>query len=256
MDAAQTVISVKELTKRYGSRTALDRLSLELDKGRIYGLVGRDGAGKTTLLNLLAGFALRYEGSIEILGRSDRRGLRQARKSVGALVDDPALYDELSIGDNLAVRGMLVGKNDKDRIKELRKTLRLRNSDVGKRGTRSATIGVKLLTGIAAAMIGDPEILLLDEPLSGLDVDGVEDTRGLLAKTHEEKGVTILATGRTLTELYGLATDYIFIDGGKLVGQMTAAELDAKLAERGLEEPEAYFDEIAPEKPKRKGVMR
>ena len=256
MDSAETVISIRELTKRYGSKTALDKLSLDLKKGRIYALVGRDGSGKTTLLSILAGFALRYEGTIELLGRSDKRGLHRARKSVGAFVDDPALFDELSIGDNLSVRGMLVGKNDKEQIKELRSSLRLRNSDVGKRGTRSATLGVKQLTGIAAAMIGDPEILLLDEPLSGLDVDGVEDTRGLLTRTNAEKGVTVLATARTLTELYGLATDYIFIDEGKLVEQMTAGELDAKLAERGLEEPEAYFDEIAPEKPKRRGVMR
>ena len=241
MDAQETVISTHGLTKRYGKKTALESVDLEIKKGRLYGLIGSEGAGKTTLLRILAGFIPSYKGEIEILGRTGRGGLRRAQRSIGAFIDVPACYDELSVGDNLKMRGILVGKKDNERRLELREKFLLKNKHVGKRGLRSASLGVKQVTGIVAAMIGDPQILLFDEPLYGLDTDGLVAARDEFTKLYSEKGVTILASAHDPAELDDLATDYIFMSGGRLLEQISADALGEKMAELGLESVGEYY---------------
>ena len=241
MDNPETVISTHGLSKHYGKKTALDNVSIDIKKGRIYAIVGGDGSGRTTLLRILAGFIPSWKGEIEILGRKGKHGLRMAQKSVGAYIDVPACYDELSVGDNLTMRGILVGKNDKERLKDLRAKFLLKNRHVGKRGLRSASLGVKQVTGIVAAMIGDPQILLLDEPMYGLDTDGLLAARDEFAKLREEKGVTILASVHFPTELDEIATDYIFMDAGRVIGEISADELRAKIAEGAMEDVGGYY---------------
>ena len=241
MDNLETVISTHDLSKRYGKKTALDGVSIDIKKGRIYAIVGAEGSGRTTLLRILAGFIPSWKGEIEILGRKGKHGLRMAQKSVGAYIDVPACYDELSVGDNLTMRGILVGKNDKERLKDLRAKFLLQNKHVGKRGLRSASLGVKQVTGIVAALIGDPQILLLDEPMYGLDTDGLVAARDEFTKLREQKGVTILASVHFPTELDDIATDYIFMSAGRVLEQVPAEELRAAIAERGLEDVGAYY---------------
>ena len=241
MNDLETVISTHGLSKHYGKKTVLDNVSIDIKKGRIYAIVGADGSGRTTLLRILAGFIPSWQGEIEILGHTGKHGLRIAQKSVGAYIDVPACYDELSVGDNLTMRGILVGKNDKERLKDLRAKFLLKNRHVGKRGLRSASLGVKQVTGIVAAMIGDPQILLLDEPMYGLDTDGLLAARDEFTKLCEEKSVTILASVHFPTELDEIATDYIFMSSGRVLEQLSAEELRAKLAESGLEDVGAYY---------------
>lgn len=241
MDAQETVISARGLTKRYGKKTALDNVDVEIKKGRLYGLIGSEGAGKTTLLRALAGFIPSCKGEIEILGSTGKGALRRARRSVGAFIDVPACYDELSVGDNLKMRGILLGKKDDERRLELREKFLLKNRHVGKRGLRSASLGVKQVTGIVAAMIGDPKILLLDEPLYGLDTDGLVAARDEFTKLYSEKGVAILASAHDPAELDELATDYIFMSGGRVIEQISADALGGKMAELGLETVGEYY---------------
>lgn len=243
----KTVISTHELTKRYRKKTALDKLSIELKEGHIYGLVGDNGSGKTTLLRVLTGLSPRYEGTVEILGRSDKKGLNLSRRSIGALVDTPAYYDNLSVKDNLTIRAILLGKKDTERIKELRKLFGLQNKDVGARTMHSCSLDLEQRYGIAAALLGDPSILLLDEPMIGLDPTDMYETCELLSKINRESGVTMLISSQQLGELYKLATDYIFINDGKLIEQISSDELDARIEARGMQDVEEYFISLAAE---------
>jgi ABC-2 type transport system ATP-binding protein len=248
MDTQETVISTQELTKRYGKKVALDGLSIELRRGRVYGLVGNNGSGKTTLLRILTGLSPRYEGKVEILGRGDRKGLRLSRKSMGAVVGAPQFYEAFSIKGNLTMRGILIGKNDPEEIKSLREHLKLKNRDMGGRTMRSCILIQKQLYGVAAALLGDPELLVLDEPLDGLDTNGIDDVKALL-QASRENGATVLVSSHEPADLEGFATDYIFIDNGKLVEQISADKLAASMAERGMEGVEEYFRALVPSEP-------
>lgn len=254
LENPETVISTHDLSKRYGKKTALDNVSIDIKKGRIYAIVGGDGSGRTTLLRILAGFIPSWKGKVEILGRTGKHGLRMARKSVGAFIDVPACYDELSVGDNLTMRGILIGKRDKERISDLRAKFLLKNRHVGKRGLRSASLGVKQVTGIVAAMVGDPQILLLDEPMYGLDTDGLLAARDEFARLREEKDVTILASVHFPTELDEIATDYIFMDAGRVIGEISADDLKAKIAEGGVEDVGAYYAALKDAKTGKEGT--
>ena len=248
MNDQETVISTQGLTKRYRSKTALDGLSIELKRGHIYGLVGNNGSGKTTLMRILTGLSPRYEGTVEILGRSDKKGLRLSRKSMGAVVGAPQFYEAFSIKGNLTMRGILIGKSDPEELKSLREHLKLKNRDMGGRTMRSCILIQKQLYGVAAALLGDPELLVLDEPLDGLDTNGIDDVKALL-QASRENGATVLVSSHEPADLEGFATDYIFIDGGKLVEQLSAAELAASMAERGMEGVEEYFRALVPSEP-------
>ncbi|MBO6010613.1 MAG: ATP-binding cassette domain-containing protein [Oscillospiraceae bacterium] len=249
MSDQETVISTHELTKRYGNKTALNGLSIELKRGHIYGLVGNNGSGKTTLMRVLTGLSPRYEGKVEILGRSDKKGLRLSQKSMGAVVGAPKYYDMFSIKGNLTMHGLLIGKNDSEEIKSLREQLRLKNRDIGGRTMRSCSLSQKQLSGVAAALLGGPELLVLDEPLDGLDTNGIEDSKALLLKANRENGATILISSHEPADLDNFATDYIFIEKGKLVEQLSTEELEARMAERGMESVEEYFRAIVPSEP-------
>ena len=246
-----TVISTQGLTKRYRNKTALDGLSIELKRGHIYGLVGNNGSGKTTLMRVLTGLSPRYEGTVEILGRSDKKGLRLSRKSVGALVDSPAYYDDLSVKDNLRMRSILIGADDKGRIDELREMFKITSNEVGTRAIHFCSLGQKQRYGIAAALLGTPELLLLDEPINGLDPSGMRETRELLQSISRDSGVTMIISSHLLEELYKLATDYIFINNGRLIEQISAEELETRIESRGLQNVEEYFISLVAEAERR-----
>ncbi len=235
------VLRTRDLTKRYKGKTALDGLSVSLEEGHIYGLVGANGAGKTTLMRLLAGLSEPTAGSFSLFGGDTPAELCRARKRVGFLIESPIAYDSLSLRRNLTLQAALLGGPDRKQMGALRQELDITERKVGKRRYGSCSMGEKQRYGIAAALLGDPELLVLDEPANGLDPAGTRELRELLLRRNREKGTTMLISSHILEELHLLATDYLFLHEGKLLLSLTAEELDARLEKEGMERMEEFF---------------
>ena len=225
------VLRTQALTKRYGEKTALKGLDLSLESGRIYALVGPEGAGKTTLLRLLAGLCLPTSGSLSLFGETSPSRLAKARKRVGFLVDGPIAVEYFSLRQNLELQAPLAGRRDETRLKELRRSLGLTERSVGHRRWRDCAAWERQRYGLAAALLGQPELLALDEPLNGLDPEGVRTARELLGELNRTGGVAMLITSAFPAELLGLATDFLFLDEGRLIASMTAGEVERMQAE-------------------------
>ena len=229
------ILRTEGLTKRYDRVTALDGLSLSLASGRICGLIGPDGAGKTTLLRLLAGLCSPTEGSFSLFGERSAAGLSRVRRRVGFLIGEPVAEERFSLRENLRMQAILSGGTDKAQLKALRQRIGLTEREAGHRRYRDCAVWERKRYGLAAALLGGPELLILDEPMNGLDPEGCRLAAELLAELNREKGVTMLLTAAFPEELYGLATDYLFLDRGRLLGSMTASELEQKLEASGPE---------------------
>ena len=224
------ILSVQGLTKRYGTKSVLDGLSITLEQGRVYGLIGPEGAGKTTLLRLLAGLCFPTSGSLSIFGSRTEAQLRRARKRVGFLIETPVAVEYFSLRQNLELQAPLAGRRDREGMKALRRTLGLTEREVGHRRFRDCAVWERQRYGLAAALLGDPELLVLDEPMSGLDPEGIRVFRELLGQWNRDRGVTMLIAASDPAELLGLATDYLFMEAGRLLLRLTAVELEQKLA--------------------------
>ena len=225
----EEVLSVQNLTKQYGIKTALNGLSVALEQGRFYGLIGPEGAGKTTLLRLLAGLCFPTAGSLSLFGSRTESQLRRARNRVGFLVETPVAVEYFSLRQNLELQAPLAGRRSQEGMKALRRTLGLTEREVGHRRFRDCAVWERQRYGLAAALLGDPELLVLDEPMNGLDPEGIRVFRELLGKWNRDRGVTVLIAASAPAELRGLATDYLFMDEGRLLSAMTAAELEQML---------------------------
>ena len=225
------VLRTRALTKRYGGRTALEDLSLSLESGQIYALVGPEGAGQTTLLRLLAGLCLPTSGSLSLFGETAPSRLNRARKRVGFLVDAPIAVEYLSLRQNLELQAPLTGRREESRLKTLRQSLGLTERSVGHRRWRDCATWERQRYGLAAALLGKPALLVLDEPMNGLDPEGLRMARELLEELHRTGGVTMLITSAFPTELLGLATDFFFLDEGRLIASMTAREAEQMCSE-------------------------
>ncbi len=234
------ILSTNCLTKRFGAKTALDGLSITLEEGHIYGLIGPDGAGKTTLLRLLAGLCFPTEGSFSLFGSRTAAQLRKARKRAGFLIETPIAAEYFSLRQNLELQALMTVQRDKTDLKELRRRLGLTEREVGHRRFGDCAVWERRRYGLAAALLGSPELLLLDEPLNGLDPEGIREARTLLRELNREKGVTMLIAASFPAELRGLATDYIFLDEGRLLRTLRADELEQMQAE----DPEALASEL------------
>ncbi len=235
------VMSTRDLTKRYKGKTALDGLSISLEEGHIYGLVGNNGAGKTTLMRILAGLSEPTAGSFSLFGGHTPAELCRARKRVGFLIEKPISYDNLSLRRNLTLHAALLGRPARKQIGALRRELDITERKVGNRRYGSCSMGEKQRYGLAAALLGDPELLVLDEPANGLDPAGTRELRELLLRRNREKGTAMLISSHILEELHLLATDYLFLHEGKLLLKLTAEELDEKLKKEGMERMEEFF---------------
>ncbi len=242
-----TVFEGKSLRKEYGRRgnrvTALADVDLALEEGHIYGLVGANGAGKTTLLRLIAGLALPTAGTLTLFGAADPKGLQAARLRMGALISEASGYEDLSLWQNLRAQALLLPAADKADLLALCETVGL---DEGgrRRSLRHCSAGQKQRYGLASALLGEPELLLLDEPLNGLDPAGVAEIRELLLRLQRERGLTMLISSHLLEELHKVATDYIFLRFGRVLETLSAAELDRRIGERKLKDAEAYYLEL------------
>lgn len=219
----ETVLRINGVSKGYKRKKVLDRVSMTIHQGDIYGFVGRNGAGKTTLLRIISGLTEADEGSFELFGvKSGSKDIHGARKKVCTMVESPAIYPDLSARDNLKMQCLITNRSYAC-IDELLFFVDL--AYTGKKRARDFSLGMRQRLGIAIALVNEPELMLLDEPINGLDPEGIKQVRDLLLKLHREKKVTILISSHILTELSLFATRYGFIDNGTIVKEATQEEI-------------------------------
>ena len=220
------VLTTEGLSKHYGKFKALDGLSMHVPKGAIYGFVGKNGAGKTTLIRLVCGLQAPTAGSYSIYGIDSKdKSISKSRRRMGAVVETPAIYMDMTARENLKQQYLLLGLPSYEGIDELLSLVGL--ADTGKKKARNFSLGMKQRLGIAIALAGDPDFLVLDEPVNGLDPQGIIEIRELILKLNRERQITVLISSHILDELSRLATHYGFIDGGHMVKELSAAELEA-----------------------------
>lgn len=232
----EVILSVQGLNKIYGKNHVVNNASFELERGKIYGFIGQNGAGKTTIIRMLAGYARPNSGNISIFGDSTEKGLSEGRKRIGLIVENPALYTKMNAYENIEIQKTLYGVDNPNLANELLMMVGLAN--VGKRKVKDFSLGMRQRLGIAMALVNNPEILVLDEPVNGLDPMGIVEVRELLLRLNRERKITILISSHILTELYQLATDYIIINRGQIVEKLTLAELDSKCSSYIVMQPE------------------
>lgn len=219
------VIQTRGLSKRYRDNWAVDHLDLAVEQGDIYGFIGRNGAGKSTTLKLLCGLARPTQGEALIFGRPI--GDPVARRRVGALIEQPGLYPDLSGRENLRLYATLLGLDSPERqVDEVLETVGLSSGE--KKRVKHYSMGMKQRLGVGLALLGGPDLLLLDEPINGLDPEGIREMRELLLRLNREQGLTILVSSHILGELSKIATRYGIIQEGRMVDQITAVELEQK----------------------------
>ena len=221
-----TILKVSGLTKNYGAKTALNNVTFSVEKGRIYGFIGENGAGKTTAIRAITGLSVVPAGKVELFGSSDKKGLIKARRKMGYLVESPILSLNDTAEGNLRMQQLLYGNKDEIKIKRILERVGL--ADTGGKKVKDFSLGMKQRLGIAMALINDPEILILDEPVNGLDPMGMVAVRELLKSLCYEDGITIVISSHILAELYQLVTDYIIISHGEIIEQISKEELDRK----------------------------
>ena len=226
---SELLLQTRNLTKQYGRHRAVDDVNMHIKKGAIYGFIGRNGAGKTTCLKMISGLSTPSYGEIEMFGYKGK-DLQKVRSRVGCLIEAPGLYGNMSAYDNLNIKCKLTGIKKKGYIDELLKTVGL--DTVGEKKTKHYSLGMKQRLGIALALVGEPDLLILDEPINGLDPQGIVEVRETIQKLAKERGMTICISSHILEELSKLATDYGIIHNGCLVQELTREELMKKCSER------------------------
>ncbi len=221
------VLETNAITKRYRGFTALSGLTMRIPKGSIYGFVGRNGAGKTTLIRVICGLQEPTDGSYTLWSvKNTDAAILRCRRRMGAVVETPAIYPEMTARDNIRQQYRVLGLPSDDGIDALLHLVGL--GDTGRKKAGDFSLGMRQRLGIAVALAGDPDFLVLDEPVNGLDPQGIIEMRELILKLNREHGITVLISSHILDELSRLATHYGFIDGGRMVKEMSAAELEAR----------------------------
>lgn len=220
------VLTTHALSKHYGHFKALNSLTMHVPKGAIYGLVGRNGAGKTTLIRLICALQPPTSGGYALYGvrPSDPR-IHTVRRRMGAVVETPSIYLDMTAEENLRIHSRILGLPSETGIPELLSLVGLENT--GKKKAKHFSLGMKQRLGIAVALVGDPDFLVLDEPTNGLDPQGIIEMRELIMRLNRERHITVLISSHILDELSRLATHYGFIDGGRMVKEISAQELEA-----------------------------
>lgn len=221
------VLETHALTKTYKRFTALDGLTMRIPKGAIYGFVGRNGAGKTTLIRLICGLQTPTSGSYSLYGTPyDTAGIARSRVRMGAVVETPSIYLDMTAADNIREQYRVLGVPSDEGITELLTLVGL--TDTGKKAAKHFSLGMRQRLGIAIALAGNPDFLVLDEPINGLDPQGIVEMRELILKLNRERAITVLISSHILDELSRLATHYGFIDGGRMIREMSAEEVEMR----------------------------
>lgn len=220
------VLKTNSLSKKYKNFKALNGLTMKVPKGAIYGFVGKNGAGKTTLIRLICGLQEPTSGDYSLYGiHNSKKEIMKSRRRIGAVVETPSIYMALTAVDNLKEQYRILGLPSYDSIPELLKLVGLENT--GNKKAENFSLGMRQRLGIAIALAGDPDFLVLDEPVNGLDPQGIIEMRELILKLNREYQITILISSHILDELSRLATHYGFIDSGRMVKEISAEELEA-----------------------------
>ena len=219
----KVVLKTYNITKKYGEQLAVDNVNMTIKKGDIYGFIGQNGAGKTTLIRLITGLIHKSGGEIELLGANEENELNKARTMVGSLIETPSFYTNMTARENLEVSRLVRNIPGKKCIDEVLELVGLK--DVEKKKVKNFSLGMRQRLGIANALMGNPKLLILDEPINGLDPMGIVEIRELLKKINKEKDMTILISSHILSELSELATTYGIISNGKLIEEITAKQL-------------------------------
>ncbi len=220
------VLTTENVGKQYKQFKALNGLTMHVPKGAIYGFVGKNGAGKTTLIRLICGLQEPSSGSYTLYGMmNDEKNIIKSRRRMGAVVETPSIYLDMTAEENLKEQYRILGLPSFDSIPELLKLVGLENT--GKKKARNFSLGMKQRLGIAVALAGDPDFLVLDEPINGLDPQGIIEIRELILKLNRERQITVLISSHILDELSRLATHYGIIDGGRMIKELSAEELEA-----------------------------
>lgn len=217
-------VRTKNLSKIYGAKAAVSHLNMEVRAGDIYGFIGRNGSGKSTTLKMCCGLVHPTEGEISLYGLPVKN--QTARRRVGMLIEDAGLYPHMTARDNMILKAKCLGLTDEKSVDKILELMNL--SHTGKKKIRQFSMGMKQRLGIAMALLGNPDLLILDEPINGLDPEGIREVRESLIRLNEEAGKTILISSHILGELSKLATCYGIIKEGELIQQISREKLEEK----------------------------
>lgn len=220
------IVAVKKLSKSYGKEKVLNNVNMTVNQGDIYGFVGQNGSGKTTTLKIILSLISADSGEVALFGNYSEETLRNLRERIGAIVENPAFYPYLSGEDNLNYYGKFKGISDKNQIQEVLKDVGLEKA--GKKKFKNYSLGMKQRLGLGLAILNHPDILILDEPLNGLDPQGIVEFRQTLLNLNKKLGVTIIISSHILDELAHIATCYGFIHHGTILEEISAEELRQK----------------------------
>lgn len=225
------ILETNNLEKRYKDFKALNHANIHIEKGSIYGLIGKNGAGKTTLIRIICGLQEPTNGKYSIYGIDNSNGdITNARKRMGAIIETPSIYGEMTAKDNLIEQYKLVGMPSLDGIDEILKLVGLSNT--GKKKAKNFSLGMKQRLGIALALANNPDFLILDEPINGLDPQGIIEIRELILKLNKEKRITVLISSHYLDELSKIATHYGFLDNGAIIKEISSEKLIKEMAHK------------------------
>lgn len=225
------MLTIQNLTKKYKKTTALDNADLEFKKGHIYGVVGPNGAGKTTLFKMLAGLVRPTSG--EILTESGE-SVTDFRNKMGFMIENPYLYENMTAIQNMKIIGGIKGETDISKLEELLKLVGL--GSTGNKKVKQFSLGMKQRLGIACALASDPEVLVLDEPMNGVDPEGIVELRNILLSLNKDKNITLILSSHILSELELLSTDFVFVKEGRIQKCVSRDEIKENLEEYYMKE--------------------
>ena len=220
------VLTTDSLTKYFGGKKAVSEVNMHVPKGSVYGLIGENGAGKTTIMRMIVGLAAPSKGNIKLF---ESNNLNAGRKRIGCVIENPAIYGNMTAKENLETFRRMVGDDRENVIEDILKTVGL--SETGKKKVKNFSLGMKQRLSIGIALLGDPELLILDEPINGLDPTGIIEVRDLVMKLCHEQGKSIIISSHILEELSKIATSYGVISSGVLVDEFTSEELQKKCSQ-------------------------
>lgn len=224
---SETILEVKQLTKRYGKQLALNNFDLTVSKGEIVGIAGRNGAGKTTLFRIITGLTPEFSGSLSLFGSLDEQGALENRHFVGTIIEAPAFFPDLTAKQNLEYYRIQRNIKDQNRVDEMLALVDL--ADTRRKKFKEFSLGMKQRLAIALALLHRPQLLIFDEPTNGLDPTGIIQVRDLLLKLAQEEELTILVSSHILTELEHLATRFVIIEQGIKIDEFTKGELQERI---------------------------
>lgn len=241
------VLQTHDLTKIFGRHTAVDHVNMNIEKGEIYGFIGRNGAGKTTLMRMVLSLAFPSSGSIELFGEKD---IKKVGNRIGSLIEAPGLYKNCTARENLERFSLLYG-SDRKKVPEILEFVGL--AQTGSKPAGKFSLGMRQRLGIAIAMLNDPELMILDEPVNGLDPEGMKEVRSLIQKLNRERGITVLISSHLLEELSKLVTRYGIINNGQLLEEISADDLEKncthclRVSVDDIEKSKSLLTQIVPE---------